>query len=103
MTKHKKYAITMVHYSNLIEDSVLDKDLQEYYEARFDMMSSKGWKDLQTDIEGIIDERNSLMATKSLDELNFRKGQLDVLHWIRTLKQLSEEAWEQLNNEQTDI
>jgi len=93
----------MVHYSNLIEDSVLDKDLQEYYEARFDMMSSKGWKDLQTDIEGIIDERNSLMATKSLDELNFRKGQLDVLHWIRTLKQLSEEAWEQLNNEQTDI
>ena len=21
----------MVHYSNLIEDSVLDKDLQEYY------------------------------------------------------------------------
>ena len=93
----------MVHYSNLIEDSILDKDLQEYYEARFDMMSSKGWKDLQTDIEGIIDERNSLMATKSLDELNFRKGQLDVLHWIRTLKQLSEEAWEQLNNEQTDI
>jgi len=43
------------------------------------------------------------MATKSFDELNFRKGQLDVLHWIRTLKQLSEEAWEQLNNEQKDI
>ena len=93
----------MVHYSNLIEDSILDKELQEYYEARFDMMSSKGWKDLITDIEGVIDERNSLMATKSFDELNFRKGQLDVLHWIRTLKQLSEEAWEQLNNEQKDI
>jgi hypothetical protein len=43
------------------------------------------------------------MATQSLEELNFRKGQLDVLHWIRTLKQLSEEAWEQLNNEQKDI
>jgi hypothetical protein len=40
-----------IHYSNLIEDSILDKDLQEYYEARFDMMSSKGWKDLQVDIE----------------------------------------------------
>jgi len=93
----------MVHYSNLIEDSVLDKDLQEYYEARFDMMATKGWIDLIADIEKVIDERNSLMATKSLDELNFRKGQLDVLHWIRTLKQLSEEAWEQLNNEQKDI
>ena len=92
-----------MHYSNLIEDSILDKDLQEYYEARFDMMATKGWKDLVADIELMMDERNSLMATKSFDELNFRKGQLDVLHWVRTLKQLSEEAWEQLNNDQKDI
>ena len=92
-----------MHYSNLIEDSILDKDLQKYYEERFDMMATKGWKDLVADIELMMDERNSLMATKSLDELNFRKGQLDVLHWIRTLKQLSEEAWEQLNNDQKDI
>ena len=92
-----------MYYSNLIKDSILDKDLQEYYEARFDMMATKGWKDLVADIELMMDERDSLMATKSFDELNFRKGQLDVLHWIRTLKQLSEEAWEQLNNDQKDI
>jgi hypothetical protein len=77
----------------------LDKELQEYYEARFDMMSTKGYKDLLADIEVMIEERNNLMATQSLEDLNFRKGQLDVLHWIRTLKKLSEEAWEQLNNE----
>ena len=87
----------MVHYSNLIEDSILDKELQEYYEARFDMMSRKGWKDLLVDVEKMIEERNNLMATKSLEELNLRKGQLDVLYWIKTLKQLSEESWEQLN------
>jgi hypothetical protein len=81
----------------------LDKELQEYYEARFDMMSTKGWKDLIVDIEKMIEERNNLLATKSLEELNLRKGQLDVLHWVRTLKQLSEESWEQLNNEQKDI
>ena len=92
-----------MHYSNLIEDSILDKELQEYYEARFDMMSTKGWKDLLIDVDKMIEERNNLMATKSLEELNLRKGQLDVLHWIRTLKQLSEESWEQLNNEQKDI
>jgi hypothetical protein len=78
----------------------LDKELQEYYEARFDMMSTKGYKDLLADVEVMIDERNNLMATQSLEDLNFRKGQLDVLHWIRTLKKLSEEAWEQLNNEE---
>ena len=89
-----------MHYINLIDDSVLDKDLQEYYEARFDMMATKGWVDLLADIEKIITERNNLLATKSVEELNFRKGQLDVLHWISTLKQLSEETWEQLNNEE---
>jgi hypothetical protein len=78
----------------------LDKELQEYYEARFEMMSTKGYKDLLADVEVMIDERNNLMATQSLEDLNFRKGQLDVLHWIRTLKKLSEEAWEQLNNEE---
>ena len=77
----------------------MDKELQEYYEARFDMMSTKGYKDLLADVEVMIEERNNLMATQILEDLNFRKGQLDVLHWIRTLKKLSEEAWEQLNNE----
>lgn len=77
----------------------MDKELQDYYEARFDMMSTKGYKDFVADVELMINERNNLMATTSLEDLNFRKGQLDVLHWIRTLKKLSEEAWEQLNNE----
>ena len=77
----------------------MDKELQQYYEARFEMMATKGYIDLLTDVEGMIEQSGNLMATKSLEELHFRKGQLDILHWIRTLKKLSEEAWEQLNNE----
>lgn len=78
----------------------MDKELQQYYEARFSMMSTKGYTDLLADVEVMIEERNNLMATQSLEDLNFRKGQLDVLHWLRTLKKLSEEAWEQMNNEE---
>ena len=78
----------------------MDKELQEYYEERFSMMGTKGYTDLLTDVETMIEERNNLMATQSLEELHFRKGQLDVLHWLRTLKKLSEESWEQLNNEE---
>ncbi len=78
----------------------MDKELQQYYEERFNMMSTKGYTDLLVDVEVMIEERNNLMATQSLEDLNFRKGQLDVLHWLRTLKKLSEEAWEQLNNEE---
>lgn len=77
----------------------MDKELQAYYEARFEMMSTQGYIDLLTDVETMIEERDNLMATKTVEEMHFRKGQLDVLHWIRTLKKLSEEAWEQLNNE----
>lgn len=79
------------------------KKLQQYYEARFDMMSTKGWQDLQDDVERYIENTNDLLTTQSLEELNFRKGQLNILHWIRTLKQISEEAWEQIDNEQKDI
>ena len=77
----------------------MDKELQKYYEARFEMMGTQGYLDLVADVEGMIEQSGNLMATKSLEELHFRKGQLDILHWIRTLKKLSEEAWEQLNNE----
>ena len=77
----------------------MDKELQAYYEARFEMMGTQGYLDLVADVEGMIEQSGNLMATKSLEELHFRKGQLDILHWIRTLKKLSEEAWEQLNNE----
>ena len=77
----------------------MDKELQQYYEARFEMMATKGYKDLLTDVEGMIEQSGNLMATKSLEELHFRKGQLDILHWLRTLEKISEEAWEQLNNE----
>jgi hypothetical protein len=77
----------------------LDKELQKYYESRFEMMGTQGYIDLLTDVEGMIEQSGNLMATKSLEELHFRKGQLDILHWIRTLKALSEESWEQLNNE----
>ena len=51
------------------------------------------------DVEKMIEQSGNLMATKTAEELHFRKGQLDILHWIRTLKKLSEEAWEQINNE----
>jgi len=41
----------------------LDKELQQYYEARFGMMSTKGYTDLLADVEVMIEERNNLMAT----------------------------------------
>ena len=77
----------------------MDKELQKYYEARFEMMGTQGYLDLVADVEVMVEDRNNVMSTKGFEDLHFRKGQLDILHWIRTLKALSEESWEQLNNE----
>jgi hypothetical protein len=75
----------------------MDKALQEYYEARFEMMSSQGWLDFIEDVESIIANYEKVLDIKDAEELFKRKGQLDILYWIVNLKRESETAWEQLN------
>ena len=77
----------------------MDKALQEYYEARFDMMSSKGWDDLLEDMKMIINSYSNVMAIDNEKDLFKKQGQLDILLWLSNLKQESERAWEELNNE----
>lgn len=77
----------------------MDKALQEYYEARFDMMTSKGWKDLLEDVEIIIKSYSNVMVIDNEKDLYKKQGQLDILLWLSNLKQESERAWEELNNE----
>lgn len=74
------------------------KELEQYYEARFDMMTSKGWSDLIDDVQKMYDARNHVLGVQSEQDLFFKKGQLDVLQWLLTLKQSSEEVFEQLKS-----
>jgi hypothetical protein len=75
----------------------MDKALQEYYEARFDMMSTQGWKDFIEDVEKIVEAYDRISEIKDTEDLWKRKGQLDILHWVLNLKRESEVAWEELN------
>lgn len=74
------------------------KELEQYYEARFDMMAGKGWSDLIDDVQKMYDARNHVLGVQSEQDLYFKKGQLDVLQWLLTLKQSSEEVFEQLKS-----
>lgn len=80
----------------------MDKDIQEYYEARFDMMASKGWKDLMEDTQKMLDAYNKIERLAGVEDLYYAKGQLDILNWVINLKQTSEEAYRELTDE-TDI
>jgi hypothetical protein len=75
----------------------LDQSLQKYYENRFDMMSTEGWKDLTVDIDIMIESLNNLSVIPDEKTLMFKKGELSILTWLKTLKEVSERAYEELN------
>ena len=72
-------------------------ELQKYYESRFDMMSREGWKDLCVDIDSMIESLNNISVIPDEKTLQFRKGELSILTWLKTLKEVSEKAYEELN------
>jgi hypothetical protein len=74
-------------------------ELQKYYEDRFTMMATQGWRDLQDDIEKIIETLNNISVIDGEKDLQFKKGELSILTWLKTLKQVSEQAYEDLQDE----
>ena len=72
-------------------------ELQKYYETRFDLMSKEGWKDLMEDIDTMIESLNNISTIPDEKSLQFKKGELSILTWLRTLKEVSERAFEELN------
>jgi hypothetical protein len=74
----------------------MDEKLQAYYEARFSMMATEGWKDLIEDAQKIFDALNNVLPIQNESELNLKKGQLDILQWLLSLKGSSEQSYESL-------
>ena len=77
----------------------MDEKLQAYYEARFSMMATDGWKDLIEDAQKIFDALNNVLPIQNESELQLKKGQLDILQWLLSLKGSSEQSYEQLMND----
>jgi succinate dehydrogenase/fumarate reductase-like Fe-S protein len=72
-------------------------ELQKYYESRFEMMGMEGWKDLIVDIDNMIESLNNISVIPDEKTLQFRKGELSILTWLKTLREVSEQAYEELN------
>ena len=75
----------------------MNKELQTYYEERFSMMATQGWRDLMEDIDKMIEPINNISTIVDEKGLQFRKGELSILIWLKNLKQVSERAFEDLN------
>ena len=75
----------------------LDKSLQKYYEDRFDLFSRQGWADLMEDVDNMLIPLNNVSTIADEKSLQFRKGEISILIWLKTLKGVSERAYEDLN------
>jgi hypothetical protein len=71
--------------------------LQKYYEDRFDLFSQPGWLDLMEDVEVMLEAMNNVSTIADEKSLQFRKGEISILTWLKTLKGVSERAYEDLN------
>ena len=75
----------------------MNQELQKYYEERFSMMSTQGWRELMEDVDKMIEPLNNISTIADEKTLQFRKGELSILIWLKNLKQVSERAFEDLN------
>ena len=71
--------------------------LQKYYEDRFDLFSQQGWLDLMEDVDLMLEAMNNVSTITDEKSLQFRKGEISILTWLKTLKGVSERAYEDLN------
>ena len=62
-------------------------------------MTTVGWKQFIEDVQGIFDAVNKVAPIQNEIDLFFRKGQLDILQWVLTLKESTEQAYEALQKD----
>jgi len=77
----------------------MDRELQEYFENRFSTMATIGWKDFIEDTQALFDVYAQVDTVNSVEELYKRKGQLDILQWVLSLKSVSEQTYKELQDE----
>ena len=75
----------------------MNQELQKYYEDRFDLFSRPGWTDLIEDIDKMLAALNNVSSIADEKSLQFRKGEISILTWLKTLRGVSERAYEDLN------
>ena len=78
----------------------MNRELQDYYENRFSMTATQGWRDLLEDIDLMLSSTDTVKGVETVEQLHFRKGEVSIMTWLKNLKQSSEDVYEQLQQEE---
>lgn len=77
-------------------------ELQQYYESRLSMMSDVAWKQLMEDVQTMLDATNDVTSIQDEKTLHFRRGEISMMRWMLSLRDVSEQAYRQLQDEDNE-
>lgn len=80
----------------------MDQETQTYYDNYFNLFITDGWKQLLEDFGSNVAQINSVEATKDSEDLQFRKGQLNILAYILNLETIISTNYEEANKTEED-
>lgn len=76
-----------------------DKELQQFYEQRFDLFMQLGWKDLVEDFQELAKQIGDITKCNDEADLWYKRGQLEMINYIVNLQELTERAFEELDED----
>ena len=82
--------------ANEAQRGLKDRDLQHYYESMEEMFTTPGWKYLLEDLQKIYEVAHVIENIETLEQLQYRRGQIDILKLIVAQPAIISTAYEQL-------
>jgi len=76
-----------------------DKELQKFYEQRFDLFMQAGWKELVEDFQELAKQVGDITKCNDEPDLWYKRGQLEMINYIVNLQELTERAFEELDED----
>lgn len=73
----------------------MDQENQAYYDKYFSLFMTDGWKQLMEDFGSNVANINSVEATKDSEDLQFRKGQLNILAHLLNMESIINTNYEE--------
>ena len=73
----------------------MDDSTRAQFDLYFDLFAHKGWQLWMEDLEGSLDELDSVQTITTVEQLYERKGKLEMINTILNTQNMMEQALEQ--------
>ena len=80
-----------------------EKELEIYFRQMKELFRTEGWQTLIKDLAEQIPAINSIENTKDSADLNFRKGQLNILGSLLNLEDTTQRGLEESERDFVDV